>query len=179
MDFVSSQTFANLQTAYQDELMASSRYRFFAARADEDGKKSVAMSFGRMADRAMIHASVCLKMQHGGVLPTTLENLRAAAKCEFGDWTQKYYLCAQTAREEGFLESAALFDRLADISRYHNVCFCNLADALTEERLFYHEEDTVWMCVACGYVYTHTSAPEKCPVCGKGQGWFEDMSVNE
>jgi len=179
MDFVSSQTFANLQTAYQDELMASSRYRFFAARADEDGKKSVAMSFGRMADRAMIHASVCLKMQHGGVLPTTLENLRAAAKCEFGEWTHKYYICAQTAREEGFLESAALFDRLADISRYHNVCFCNLADALSEERLFRREEDTVWMCLACGYVHTHMAAPEKCPVCGKAQGWFEDLSGGE
>jgi rubrerythrin len=179
MDFFSSQTFANLQTAYQDELLAAAQYRLYALRAEEDGKKRVSIDFYRMADRAMTHAALCLKMQHEGQLPTTLENLRAAAKCEFGEWTHKYYTCAQTAREEGFIELATLFDRLADISRYHNVCFCSLADALNEERLFQREEDTVWMCLGCGYVHTHTSAPKECPVCGKPQGWFEDLSANE
>lgn len=175
MDFQNSQTFVSLQTAHRDELWAAAEYRMYALRAEEEGKKSVAAGFFRMADRAMTHAALCLKMKNGGSLPTTLENLRSAAKCEFGEWTHKYITYAQTAREEGFLELASLFERLADIARYHNVCFCGMADALEEERLFQREEDTVWMCLSCGYVHTHTSAPKKCPVCGKPQGWFEEM----
>lgn len=179
MDFRDSQTFASLQTTYQDELMVAAQYRLYAMRAQEEGKKNVSLRFTRMAEKAMTHAAVCLKMLSGGSMPTTLENLRTAAKCEFAEWTHKYNIYAQTARKEGFPELAVLFDRLADISRYHNICFCGLADALAEDRLFVREEDTVWMCLSCGFVHTHTSAPKKCPVCGKPQGWFEDISGNE
>ena len=46
-----------------------------------------------------------------GVIGTTAENLKAAAKGENYEWTDMYPTC-QVAREEGFNEIANVFRRL-------------------------------------------------------------------
>ncbi len=176
MSFQNSQTFHNLLFAYEDELRTSARYRLYAARAEEEGQFSVASRFDAISRYAMTHACVCLKKMNGDGQPDTLQNLREAARGKFGEWTRQYAAYAQTAHKEGFFELAELFDRLAGISRYHNVCFCRLADAMEAECLNCREEEAVWLCLACGYAVTGNAAPEVCPVCGKGPGFFEEMT---
>ena len=179
MRFQDSETFENLQTVYQDELKAASRYRLYAMRAEEEGKQSVAQRFSKMSVCAMTHAAILLKKINGGMLPTTLHNLRDAAQGEFGEWTREYSAYAKTASQEGFHDLAHFFDRLADISRYHNVCFCRMADAMEEGCMYLREEDTVWTCLSCGYIHTDAMAPAQCPVCGRPQGWFEEIESGE
>lgn len=175
MRFQNSQTHANLQTAYENELSAAARYRLAAIQARQEGQISVAGSFLTMSRHAMTHAALWQKQLLDGALPGALGNLRDAARGEFGQWTWKYPAFAQTARQEGYPELALLFERLAEIACYHNVCLCRLGDALAGERLFQREEDTVWLCLACGYVHTGLNAPGQCPVCAKPEGWFEAM----
>ncbi len=175
MRFQESQTFLNLQTAYQNELCAATRYRLAGLRAVAEGQQSIAGSFQRMSHNAMMHAAVWQRHLRSGTLPDILQDLQDAAQGEFDEWTWEYRDFGETARQEGFTELAALFDRLADIARYHNVCFCRLADRLAENRMFTREEDTVWICLACGYVHIDCCAPAACPVCKRPQGWFEVM----
>lgn len=175
MRFQDSQTHANLQTAYENELSAAARYRLAATQARQEGLVSVAGSFLIMSRNAMTHAALWQKELLGSATPGTLVNLRDAARGEFGQWTWKYTAFAQTARQEGYPELAQLFERLAEIACYHNVCFCRLADALAGERLLRREEDTVWLCLACGYVHTGLAAPDPCPVCARPKGWFEAL----
>ncbi len=174
MRFQDSQSYLNLQIAYENELSAAARYRLAALQANAEGQQSVAGSFRSMSRNAMMHAALWQKRLLGAQ-PGTLQNLRDAAQGEFDQWTWDYSAFAATARQEGFADLAGLFDRLADIARYHNVCFCRLADAVAQGRLFSREEDAVWLCLACGYVHTDRTAPKKCPVCGRPQGWFEVM----
>lgn len=179
MSFQDSQTFHNLQTAYEDELRASARYRLYAARAEEDGQVGVASRFDAISRYAMCHACICLKKINGDAHPGTLQNLREAARGKFSEWTRQYAAYAQTAQEEGFADLAELFDRLAGISRYHNVCFCRLADAMEEDFISLREYKAVWLCLSCGYAVTGKGPPDACPVCGKGPGWFEEMACAE
>ena len=104
-------------------------------------------------------------------MPGALGNLRDAA----GENLVRTWKYQPLRRRPGRAIRAARFERLAEIACYHNVCLCRLADALAGERLFQREEDTVWLCLACGYVHTGLNAPGQCPVCAKPEGWFEAM----
>lgn len=175
MRFQDSQTHANLQTAYENELSAAARYRLAAIQARQEGQISVSGSFLIMSRHAMTHAALWQKRLLNGTCPNTMQNLRDAAQGEFGQWTWKYTSFAKTARQEGYGELADLFERLAEIACYHNVCLCRLADDLAGERMYHREEDAVWLCLACGYAHTGPAAPSQCPVCAKPKGWFEAM----
>ncbi len=175
MRFETSQTFHDLQTAFEDELRASARYRLYAAQAESDGQQGLAERFNAISRYSLTHACVLLKHLSGDAPPDTLQNLREAARGTFSEWAVEYAAYAKDAQEEGFADLADLFERLAGIARYHNCCFCRLADALEECRLCQRPEEAVWLCLSCGYVVTGSTSPDSCPVCAKGSGFFEAL----
>lgn len=85
---------------------------------------------------------------------------------------------ALEAEEEGFHELAALFRKVADIEREHEMRFRALLANIENERVFKKEEATKWECRNCGHILEGTEAPEKCPVCNHPQSYFEVREEN-
>ena len=84
---------------------------------------------------------------------------------------------AQVARQEGFDLIAARFEMIAKIEKTHGDRFGSLADLLEGKTLFGDGTQTAWMCLNCGHIVTAGLAPNLCPVCSHGQGWFVRLDL--
>jgi Rubrerythrin len=119
-----NKNYENLKVAFQGESMANRRYLYYARMAREKGLNEVAAVFEKTAQAETGHAFSLL--MHLGVDPVTdieindiADALRAAIYGETYEWTQMYPGFAKVAREEGFHETAQLFETLAKIERFH------------------------------------------------------------
>ena len=113
-----TQTEKNLEAAFAGESMARNKYTYFASRAKKDGFEQIAAIFQQTADNEKEHAKLWFKELHNG-MPSTSENLLAAAEGENYEWTDMYEGFAKTAEEEGFKELAAKFRLVAAIEKRH------------------------------------------------------------
>ena len=80
---------------------------------------------------------------------------------------------AKKAEEEGFLEIAELFRKVADIEKHHEERYRALLKNIEENEVFVKEEETTWKCLNCGHIHTGKEAPQLCPVCAHPQSYFE------
>ncbi|MDE6812872.1 MAG: rubrerythrin family protein, partial [Duncaniella sp.] len=86
---------------------------------------------------------------------------------------------ASTAEEEGFKDIAALFRLVAKVETQHEQRYLRLLERLTNGQEFSSDNDEEeWQCIHCGFVHKGKSAPKRCPVCGKEQGYFERKAEN-
>ncbi|MEK7103954.1 MAG: rubredoxin-like domain-containing protein, partial [Patescibacteria group bacterium] len=108
---------------------------------------------------------------------TTLENLKNAASGEKYEWTTMYPEFEKVAREEGEAEIADFFKEVAEVEEKHEERYNILTDLLESGKMFKGDEEKEWKCLNCGYIHKGTSAPEKCPVCQKKQGWYMQLGV--
>lgn len=173
MEFKNSETYRNLQKAYEGELKACASYRIYARRAGREDYQQIAGIFEETSGNEQAHAEIWLRLLNGGKLPDTLENLDAACKGERYEWTKMYREFAATAEREGFQDIAKLFRKVAEIERHHDYRYERLADNIREEKVFCKENEVLWICLNCGNLYYGECAPEKCPVCGYPQGYAE------
>ncbi|MDD4591377.1 MAG: ferritin family protein [Parabacteroides sp.] len=173
MEFKGSQTYQNLQTAYQGELRASTKYRIYGMKAKEDGYQQIGNIFLETSHNEMEHGEIWLKLLNGGEIPPTLVNLKEAAAGENYEWTTMYKGFADTARKEGYEEIADLFDGVARIENNHDGRFETLAWNIESGRVFCRDEEAVWICTNCGNLIWAECAPERCPVCGYPQGYYQ------
>lgn len=179
----------NLLAAFAGESQARSRYTLFAQKAEEEGYMQIAKVFRITAEQELSHASLFFNKLEGGmvtinagypagIVADTMTNLREAAAGEHDEWSDLYQNFAQTAADEGFPDIAGLFNRVAKVEIEHEKRYLRLLNRLTSGEEFDQPEATEWQCIHCGYVHTGTSAPKKCPVCGKDQGYFERKADN-
>ena len=180
----------NLLAAFAGESQARSRYTLFAKKAKEEGYRQIAKVFKMTAKQEMSHAELFFSKLEGGVVTIqagypagvvgdTITNLREAAAGEREEWSDLYANFAQTAVDEGFPEIAALFKMVAKVEVEHEQRYLRLLDRLTNDQEFSGEDaEQEWQCMHCGYVHKGKSAPKKCPVCGKEQGYFERKADN-
>lgn len=179
-----TKTEQNLLAAFAGESQARSRYTLFAKKAKEEGYRQIARIFKLTAKQEMTHASMFFSKLEGGIVTITAgypagvvgdtkTNLAEAAAGEREEWSNLYANFAQTAQDEGFPEIAAMFRMVAKVEIEHEKRYTKLLERLANEQEFSQEEPTQWQCMHCGYVHTGTSAPKRCPVCGKEQGYFE------
>ncbi|MDE6684683.1 MAG: rubrerythrin family protein [Duncaniella sp.] len=185
-----TQTEHNLLAAFAGESQARSRYTLFAKKAKEEGYRQIAKVFKMTAKQEMSHAELFFSKLEGGVVTVqagypagvvsdTITNLREAAAGEREEWSDLYSNFAQTATDEGFPEIAALFKLVAKVEVEHEQRYLRLLDRLTNDQEFSSENpEQEWQCIHCGYVHKGKSAPKKCPVCGKEQGYFERKADN-
>ena len=126
MELKGSKTEANLMAAFAGESQARNKYTYFASKAKKEGYEQIAAIFQETADNEKEHAKIWFKLLHGGEVPTTTENLKAAAEGENFEWTDMYDRMAKEAREEGFNQIAYLFEEVGKKEKEHEERYLKL-----------------------------------------------------
>ena len=126
MELKGSKTEQNLMTAFAGESQARNKYTYFASKAKKDGYCQIAALFEETANNEKEHAKMWFKELNGGEVPTTTENLKAAAEGENYEWTDMYDGFAKTAEEEGFKDIAQKFRMVGEIEKHHEERFKKL-----------------------------------------------------
>lgn len=173
-----SKTYENLMTAFAGESMARNKYTYFASKAKKEGYEQFAAIFEETANNEKEHAKLWFKYLNGGEVPSTIDNLKAAAEGENYEWTDMYANFAKVAREEGYEELAYKFEGVAKIEKEHEERYLKLLSNLKNNTVFESEEQTVWICRNCGHIHFGNEAPKVCPVCNHPQAYFEKRAVN-
>jgi len=132
-----SKTHENLKTAFANEAQANRRYLYFARQADVEGYPEIAGLFRDTAEGEAGHAHGFLDYLRslgdpvsGLPIGTTATNLEAAIAGETFENSTVYPKMAATARDEGFVEIAEWFERLAKAERNHAGRFKSGLDSL-------------------------------------------------
>jgi len=173
-----TKTEKNLMEAFAGESQARNKYAYFASKAKKDGFEQIAAIFEETAGNEKEHAKLWFKLLCGGEIPSTADNLKAAAEGERGEWTDMYKRMALEAREEGFNDIALLFESVGKIEKEHEERYLKLLKNVEEGAVFAKRQQLVWICRNCGYIAGNESAPHKCPVCAHPQAYFEIRAVN-
>lgn len=179
-----TKTEQNLLKAFAGESQARNRYTMYASIAKKDGFEQISAIFLETAQNEYEHATLFYKKLEGsnieinasypgGVIGNTLDNLFAAANGELEEATILYPEFAKTAREEGFIEIAVLFEKISNIEANHNKRYLKLYNNVLNNKVFEKENEVEWVCRECGYVHTGNSAPEVCPVCAHAQAFYQ------
>ena len=167
-----TKTEANLQAAFAGESQARNKYTYYASKAKKDGFVQIAELFEATAANEKEHAKIWFKLLHGGAIPDTRANLLDAAEGENYEWTDMYAGFAVTAREEGFVEIAALFEEVGKIEKMHEERYRKLLANVEGGLVFSKDNDVIWECGNCGHIVIGKKAPEICPVCKHPQSYF-------
>ena len=178
MELKGSKTEQNLMTAFAGESQARNKYTYFASKAKKDGYEQIAAIFQETADNEKEHAKMWFKELHGGEIPSTADNLLAAAEGENYEWTDMYKEFAETAKEEGFTRIAYLFEEVAKIEKEHEERYRKLLANVEDGLVFSRDGDKIWQCRNCGHIVIGKDAPKVCPVCNHPQAYFEIKKEN-
>lgn len=173
-----TKTEENLKTAFAGESQARNKYTYFASKAKKDGYEQIAAIFEETASNEKEHAKMWFKELNGGAVPSTVDNLRAAAEGENYEWTDMYAEFAKTAREEGFEELAKKFEAVGEIEKHHEERYRALLKNIEDSKVFSKDGDAIWVCRNCGHIVFGKKAPETCPVCNHPQSYFEIKAEN-
>ena len=179
MELKGSQTEKNLMTAFAGESQARNKYTYFASKAKKEGYEQIKDIFEETANNEKEHAKMWFKLLNGGDVPSTIDNLKAAAEGENYEWTDMYKEFAETAKEEGFDHIAYLFEEVGKIEKHHEERYLKLLKNIEDDMVFKTaDNETVWICRNCGHVYVGKEAPKVCPVCNHPQSYFERRKIN-
>ena len=178
MKLKGSKTEQNLMTAFAGESQARNKYTYFASKAKKDGYEQIAAIFEETANNEKEHAKMWFKELNGGDVPSTIDNLKAAADGENYEWTDMYEEFAKVAEEEGFKDIAAKFKAVGKIEKHHEERYRKLLKNIEDEVVFSKRNESIWICRNCGHVVVGKKAPKVCPVCAHPQSYFELKSEN-
>ena len=178
MDFENSQTKKNLEFAFAGESQATNKYAYFASQAKKEGYVGISEIFTETSGNEREHAKLWFKYLHGGKVPSTAENIAAAAAGENEEWTKMYKEFAETARAEGFDEIAAKFEGVGAIEKAHEERYLKLLKRLEDGEVFKRDDVIVWKCQNCGHLHIGAEAPEICPVCAHPKAYFVEQAIN-
>jgi len=178
MELKGSKTEKNLQEAFAGESQARNKYTYFASQAKKEGYEQIAAIFLETAENEKEHAKMWFKYLHNGQVPTTEENLKAAAEGENFEHTEMYKRMAEEAREEGFMEIAAKFALIAKVEAEHEQRYLKLLEKVKGGKIFIAPDVVVWKCRNCGHIHIGKEAPKICPACSHPQSYFELRAEN-
>lgn len=184
-----TRTEKNLLTAFAGESQARNRYTYFASQAKKDGYEQMKFIFEETAGQEKEHAKRLFKFLEGGevevtaafpsgMIESTIQNLKAAAEGENYEHTEMYPGFAKIADDEGFSEIAEVFRNIAVAEKQHEKRYNDLIANIENNTVFRREEEVVWRCRNCGFLYTGTDAPEECPACAHPRAHFELLGEN-
>ena len=179
MELKGSKTEANLMAAFAGESQARNKYTYYASKAKKEGFEQIADFFTMTADNEKEHAKIWFKLLNGGDVPTTTENLKAAAAGENYELTDMYAKFAKEAKEEGFDKIAFLFESVGKIEKEHEERYNKLLKNIEDGKVFSKDGTKVaWICRNCGHIHYGETAPEICPVCSHPKAYFELKQEN-
>ncbi|MBO7396541.1 MAG: rubrerythrin family protein [Bacteroidales bacterium] len=178
MNLKGTKTEQNLLEAFAGESQARNKYTYFASKAKKDGYVQISKIFEETAANEKEHAEIWYKYLCGGSIPSTPENLAAAAAGENAEWTDMYARMAREAREEGFDEIASKFEMVGAIEKEHEARYRKLLKNIEDKVVFSRDGDAIWQCSNCGHIVVGKEAPEECPVCNHPRSYFQLKSEN-
>ena len=178
MELKGSRTEANLMAAIAGESQARNKYIYYAWQARKDGYEQIADVFEETAANEQTHAYLWTLLVHRGIMPKTEDALKDAAGGEHYEWSEMYKNFAEQARQEGFGDIAAQFERVALVEYEHEKRFNKLAQNIGEQTVFRKDAEQRWICRFCGYIHEGASAPVVCPLCKHPQAFFEIKAEN-
>lgn len=184
-----SKTEQNLLKAFAWESQARMRYDYFSSQAKKDWLVQISNIFAETALNEKEHAKKFFKYLEwwmteitasfpAWIIWTTLENLKHAAEWENEEWTHLYPEFAKTAREEGFLDIANTFEKIAEVERAHEARYLKLYHNLEKWLVFEKNWVYIWKCNNCWYLHEWNKAPIVCPACTHPQAHFEIFCEN-
>lgn len=176
MEIKGTKTEKNLMEAFAGESQARNKYNYFASVAKKEGYEQIASIFEETANNEKEHAKMWFKELKG--IGTTKENLLHAALGENYEWTEMYEKFAEEAEEEGFIELANKFRKVAAIEKTHEERYRKLLKNIEMQQVLEKSEITMWECRNCGHIVVGKKAPEVCPVCNHPQSYFEVRKEN-
>lgn len=176
MELKGSRTEKNLLEAFAGESQARNKYTYFASVAKKEGYEQIASIFLETAENEKEHAKVWAK--YLGLIGDTAKNLEEAASGENYEWTNMYKEFARVAREEGFIEIAEHFEKVAEVEKAHEERYRKLLQRLKEGSIFKNETPIKWRCRNCGYIHEGPEPPEKCPACDHPRAFYERLAEN-
>ena len=169
-----TKTETNLHTALSGESQAYLRYKWFEAKAKEDGFVEISRIFAETADNEKEHAEIWFKLLGGW--SSTENNLNSAAGGEHFEWETMYAQFAKEARDEGFEVIAQLFDRIASVEKAHEERYVKHLNEVRNGQAFTSDNNqTKWICLNCGYVVIAKEPPKLCPASSHPQGYFKKL----
>ncbi|GMO17426.1 MAG: rubrerythrin family protein [Mycoplasmoidaceae bacterium] len=176
-----SQTYKNLQTAFEGESGARVRYQIFASQAKKDGLMHVANIFNASSDNEKEHAEIWFKLLHDSSVPPTTADLLTAMKNEKYEWSTMYAEFEKTAKKEGYDAISKLFHGVAEIEKFHENRYNNLLNQIKNKTMFKESKEVYWWCMNCGAFIKGKTAPSICPVCNHPQSYFvkKDIKISE
>jgi len=179
-----TKTEKNLLESFAGESQARNRYTFFASKARKEGYEQISAIFLETADNEKEHAERFFKFLEGGeveiraaypagIIGDTAANLEAAANGEKLEWTSLYKNSENTAREEGFDETADIFKEIAEVEARHETRYRKLLKNVKEKKVFEKDVSVKWKCRNCGYIHEGKTAPVECPACAHPRSYYE------
>jgi len=173
-----SKTERNLQEAFAGESQAHVKYQYYASKAEKEGYQQIGAIFRETALNEKEHAKIWFKILHNNDVPATTENLKAAADGENFEWTDMYAGFAKTAKEEGFVQIAELFEMVGKIEKEHEERYRKLLANIDGKIVFSRSGEQIWQCANCGHIHTGKNAPDLCPVCKHPKAYFAIKAEN-
>lgn len=188
-----SQTAENLMKSFAGECQARTRYTYYSSIAKKEGFVQISNIFMETAEQEKEHAKRFYKFLKNDFVDEaieiqasfpvsfhneTLKNLLAAAAGENEEWTDLYPSFAETAEKEGYPEIAAVYRKISEVEKRHEMRYKKLAKNIEDGTVFKKDEVTLWKCGNCGYIYEGAEAPISCPACAHPQGYFEVFIEN-
>lgn len=189
-----TKTAENLIKSFAGESQARNRYTYYASVAKKEGYVQIYNIFMETAENEKEHAKRFFKflsnsnLNGEGIvindaaypvwLGNTKENLIHAAAGEKEEWTELYPNFADVAEKEGFSEIAFVYRKIADVEKRHEERYKRIADNIEKNKVFSKDENVLWKCNNCGYIYEGNEAPVACPACAHPQSYFEVFIEN-
>ncbi len=172
-----SKTIENLKAAFAGESQARNKYTYYAKVARKEGYHYVAKIFEETAMNEMRHANDHFKLLGG--IGDTVANLKDAVAGEDYETETMYPTFAKDAEDEGNMEAAMLFTQIGKVEAEHRERYRRLLEMVEKETVFTRKEPITWKCSLCGYKYTGTEPPPKCPACKHPKEYYEpaDMDI--
>jgi|SRR5690606_33174979 rubrerythrin len=170
MDFRQSETFRNIEEAYNLEVRASGEYALFAKRARQEQLIEIGLLFERVATNEQFIAERFRRIIFSGT-PDTTQNLIIARDNVLME-SNLYREYAGVAIEEGYTEYASLFSGVANIMLSHHNSFAEVVQEIERNELFCKPQEALWQCLGCGNILSGFCAPNICPICGYPQSYY-------
>jgi rubrerythrin len=170
MNFQQSQTFTNLQAAYEDSLRANAKYNLFSKKANQDVLLEIAFIFETTARNEQFIAERIRNILSNGI-PSTFDNLTEASNEELAE-SNVYREYSSIALDEGYNDIASFFSGIANIRLNHYSTLQSKIIEIQNDQLFCKPEPGLWICMGCGNILSGECAPERCPICGYPQGYY-------
>ena len=157
----------NLKEAFAGESQASTRYRAFARKADQEGYPGVAKLFRAASAAEVVHARNHLEVMNG--VESTADNLKEAISGENMEHVTMYPGFIAQATKEEKPRAVRTFEWARKVEMIHESLYARALDGL--ESAGRNPAAEYYVCQVCGMT-AEGEAPERCPVCGAPRAQF-------